>query len=567
MPSSCESRISPLWYVLTGLFVLIMFFGALGENGIYAAQEGRTAIIVRNMLRTGNYLDMQIPGGVLYEKPILHYWIVAAPGALLGLAGDPYLAHSEWAVRLPSAVAALLALWAAFLLARGMYGERTALAAVAILACMATFNKLGRIAHLDMLLAAAYAWSMVCFYYGYWRDGKSNGRIYGFYFFLGVAMMIKGPVVAALAAFMVLSLMAFYRRWRLPLELRPWTGVLLFLLVGASWFVFESIRTEGAFFQEFILNQNFRRFSSVGSTYRDGKFMPFYYYVPALLAGTLPWSPVAILGIVFYWKTAWRRSFRPETGFLLAWAVTGFILFSCSALKRIDYLLPLYPALAILTARVAMLCCDARPRVSSRWRILWTAFLGVALLAILLNQSGALLHLSDRIADRTLSFMSEADGLALRMYSEMFSRHIWLGLFAVAGMLALLRYGLHLLESRRTFAAFALLASLIGILFAGYNIGLDPYLSRNKSVRDFTLELRKAIPAGECVVFTGDFNTELMFYLDRPYSVNREGDGGDYVLTNERRGKRLLETRKFILILRTPENNQYPVLLLKLLCG
>ena len=108
--------------LLAGSFLAAAFLllCSLGDGGIPAAQEGRTAIIVKNMIRSGNWMDMQVPGGILYEKPVGHYWLCLPFAAVLHADRvDLTTCATEWAVRLPSALSALLALLGAMLLEIG----------------------------------------------------------------------------------------------------------------------------------------------------------------------------------------------------------------------------------------------------------------------------------------------------------------------------------------------------------------------------------------------------------------------------------------------------------------
>jgi 4-amino-4-deoxy-L-arabinose transferase-like glycosyltransferase len=560
---TAEKRLSPIWIWLTVLFVLVMFFGNLGSDGIYAAQEGRTAIIARNMLRSGDYAEMRIPGGILYEKPILHYWIVAGTGALFGLDGDPYAIRAELAVRLPSAVAALLAVLAAALLAKSIYGEKTALVAAAALSGMATFNNLGRLAHIDMLLAAAFVWAMAGLYFGYLRDRRANAMIYVFYLALAVGVLLKGPAPVILAGLTVLALMIRDRDWKLPLKLRPFTGVPLLLVLGGSWYVFETIRTDGAFFEEFIMNQNIRRFTGVGSAYRGGERMSLFYYVPKFFAGALPWSIAAVALAAAHWRRLVRLRVRRETFFLLAWLITGFAFFSCSALKRGDYLLPLYPALAILSARGIVLYCDHPRRLSPKWRIGWMVLTILALAAVGLNETGVFRRIGEAVMNRSISFVAKSDGLGLLLFSEQFHRHLWLALAGLAAALALLWYWLRLLEQRRAYPALVLLIGTIGALFTIYNAVLGPALDEAKSVKTFVREARAAFPPGATVVICNGFNTELLFFLDHPY-VMRDESASPYVVAEPSTNKKAKwhpdwDPERYEKIVGTPELHQYPV--------
>ncbi len=552
------------WFYCVSLFVLLMFFSNLGSEGIYSAQEGRTAIITRNMLRTGNYLEMQMTGGIPYEKPILHYWLCAIPGALFGLDGDPGKIQAELAVRLPSAIAAVLAVLGAALLAGGIYGRNCGYIAAVILATMARFTNLGRIAHIDILLTAAFTWAMVSLYFGYLQKRKANYKIYGFYLALAAGMMLKGPLPVILAGLVVLVLMIRYRDWKLPLALRPFTGGALFLAAGCSWFVFESIRTEGAFFNEFFLNQNLGRFTGQAG-YRDGEWMSPFYYFGYLPAGILPWSPLAIIALLIYWKPLLRLKIRPESFFLLAWFVTGFIFFSLSALKRADYLLPVYPAVAILLARSIELFCEKHYALSRRWRWSWVTLALLLAAAFIINETRFFQWLGRNIVERKIDFISKSDGMSMLQISTLVLDYRWWTLAGAVAVLGIFGAFLVLLEKRRTYSAFTLFTAVIGVLFVAYFAVIDPAVSRAKTIKPFALEARELLPPGQAFK-TYEFNTELFFFIDRPYYAGEKSPTSPYVITDRRNAKErgwLPENNpKNRLLLSTPKLHEYPTLLL-----
>ncbi len=554
-----------LWLAGGFLFALLIFFVNLGDGGIYAAQEGRTAIITRNMLLSGNWLDMQIPHAIAYEKPIGHYWLCAPFAYCFGLTGEPGLVPSEWAVRLPSALSGLLAVIAAALLAHRIYGVRTAAVSMVVLSSMATFANLGRLAHIDMPLACSFVWAMYFLYIGCFEHNRGNAWLYAFYAMLGWGTLLKGPVVLAWAGLTVLCVAVHRRNWKLIWEMRPFTGVLVYLAVTLPWYAAESVRSNGEFFREFIVNQNLRRFTGIGSTYRDGERMPIYYYFPKLLAGALPWSLAGIAAIAVYFRRLVRLQFRPATLFLLFWAVGSFIFFSLSALKRGDYLLPIYPALAILTARAVVLFCERAPELHRSWRWVWLGCAGVLGAAALLNRSGILIRLGERIAAGEISFISKRDGMNLTAISSFINDNFPLFLLLALLALALLRTIGVLLEKRRCWSAFAAAAAIVCGLFTTYHAVIQPGTDRLNTVKPFAEQVRAIVPPGEEVVYQYDFNTELIYFVNRPYHIRLQ-EGDRYLLTNRsgvRKFRKLPESSHWHELCSTPEGHTYSAVLLE----
>ena len=551
------------WMIAAILFAFAVIFLNLGSDGMYAAQEGRTAIITRNMLLSGNYLDMDARDGIPYEKPIGHYWLCLPTAKLFRLdAPEPIDTAAEWALRLPSALSAFLALAVAAALAARIYGARTAAITLIVLSSMPTFNNLGRLAHIDMPLAAAFALAMYFLYTGYFEEWRCNRRIYGFYAVLGWGMVLKGPLVVILAGLTVLGMMLWSRRWKMLLEIRPFTGGALFLLVALPWYVVETIRTDGAFFEEFIVNQNLRRFTGIGSTYRDGERMPLWYYFPKLLAGALPWSIAAVAAAAFSCKRLIRLRFRAPTVFLLMWFATGFVFFSLSALKRGDYLLPIYPALAILAARAVETGCRSLPPLSRRW--IW----GAAALALLLtsglalNRSGLVIAFGERIVSGQIRWISEADGRNTVIFSAYLNRFFPAVLLAAVLVIALVCWACRQAERRRYFAVLGIFGGCVLAGILAYNCMIQPGTDRMKTVKPFVRLAQQLIPPDGAFGYIG-YNTELIFFLNREY--HRRRIDSRYVIVSPKYAAALRkkDPARWRELFRTPEGHHYPVVMLE----
>ena len=519
------------------------------------------------MIRTGNWMDMQVPGGILYEKPVGHYWLcLPFAAALHADRVDLTTCATEWAVRLPSAISALLALLGAMLLALRIFGARTAVLSVMILSTIPLFLHLGRLAHIDMPLCAAFTWAMFFLYTGYFEDMKSNVRIYGFYACLGWGMILKGPLVVILAGLTVLAMMFRLRRWNMIWELRPVSGGALFLLIALPWYVAETIRTEGAFFEEFIMKQNISRFTGVGSTYRDGERMVLWYYIPKMIVGMLPWSLPALAAGVFFFRRLIRLRFSRGPLFLLLWFLTGFVFFSLSALKRGDYLLPVYPALAILTAEATSRGCEKLPPLTRHWLWALCILVPVSAAALGLNFSGLLIRLAQARLEGKIRHIGRSDANNLLLISSWVNDHMLLSIAGcLTALLLIVLLGFLMQHGRYKAVLLVLYGISFGLLsfYVGY---LDP-VSGNKyrSVKSFTVEARRIIPEGETVGVAG-FNTEMLYFLDRPYAVAYEEDQThEFLVASDSHADALQKKQpgRWKEILRTVTNHQYPAALLR----
>ena len=548
---------------LAFLFAVPLFFLSLGADGIPAAQEGRTAIIVRNMLLTGNWCDMNIAHAVLYEKPIGHYWMCLPFAWLFGITapepGD--LNYIEWGVRLPSAISAVLGLIAVAVLAKRIYGFRAAALSVFVTATMMTFLHLGRIAHIDMPLAAAFAWSMLFFYIGYLENWKANGWIYGFYMMLVWGMILIGPLVLILAGLVVLGMMIWSRRWKMLWEMRPLTSGLVFLIVTLPWYILETVRTNGAFFEEFIVNQNIRRFTGIGSVYRGGRRMPFYYYLPKMFAGALPWSLLSICALICFFKRILQFRFRKGSVFLLFWFLTGFLFFSFSALKRGDYLLPLYPALGILTAAAVLKGCSSLPGLSKRW--IWGWGVAALLVAVILGLSfsGILIRVAEMGLSGTVLHVAASDAENTILISRFINNHAFGMILIALILLGILYYLGTLMQKRRYTEALLIFCGVIFVIYAVNNAVVTPLSAARRTVKPLAAEIRKAIPKDAEVVYYGELNTELAFFINRPYDKTIK-PASRYLMMDDsayRKFRKKEKWQEWTLRLQTEKDHQYPV--------
>jgi len=498
-------------------FAAVAVFANLGSEGIYAAQEGRTAIILRNMFRTGNYLEMVVKDGVPYEKPIGHYWLCLPTAYLCGIGGDAMKSSVEWGIRIPSALCSLLTVLLAGLLARRIYGGCVGAMAMVMLCTMSNFDKLGRLGHIDMPLAAAFMAAMYFLYVGYFEEWKPNWKIYLFYAALGWGMLLKGPLVIMLAVLTVAGMAATRgRRWyEVFRDLRIVRGALIVLAISLPWYIYECIHSHGDFFREFIVRQNIERFTGDPTVYR--KRNPIWQYIPKLLAGALPWSIATLAGLIVHFRRIVKFRLSTGTRFLLIWFLTMFVFFSFSAIKRIDYLLPLFPALAIMTARAVdewFRKTSATPR--KKWLTVWIAIASIFVLLFAVNTSGLLVRLGNLIRDRKLPIFTEHDGMSLTMFSEFLIARAWVMLADIIALLTLaFAAGLNLEKGRRH-RAFGAVAGMALVISLTYHLSVEPGTDRMKTVkRPFAEEVRSLVAKDEKLILLDDFNTELIYFMDR----------------------------------------------------
>ena len=318
----------------------------LGAPSLWDIDEGNNSEAAREMWRSGNWIVPTCNYRLRTDKPALLYWLQAAGYSLFG--------PGEFTARLPSALAALAAILAVYELGRRLFNAAAGLLAGLLLGAAVLFCVAAHFANPDSLLNACSLFALLFFWcdYAAGRDGWSPWSAAA----AGLAVLAKGPVglvLPATAAFLFLLWRGELRRlW----SRRLWTGLLVFLAVAAPWYGWVAADTKGVWTKGFFLDHNVGRFTGMMENHGG----PFLYYLGVLIAGCAPWC-------VFFSLTAWyaaRQAWpgknpspgagpgdRPAVQFLICWIAVYFVFFSLSATKLPNYILPLYPAVALLTAR------------------------------------------------------------------------------------------------------------------------------------------------------------------------------------------------------------------------
>jgi len=303
--------------------------------------EGRYAEIPREMLLSGDWITPHLNGLAYLEKPPLQYWASAAAYRIFGV--------SEWAARLPALLAAWLGVLAVFLTGRRLWNSSVAVSAAALLASSVLYFALGQILTLDMAFTFLMTATLCTFCMAQvTRDSPSreSGQwMLATWALLALAVLTKGPVAVAIAGAVMLIYMSWQRDWAVLHTLRPLAGSAIFIAITAPWFI-RVARANPDFLHFFFVREHLQRYLT-DSAHR---IEPWWYFLAILAAGVLPWLPQmgqALLG-------GWRASappgrFDPQR-LLWTWCVFILVFFSLSSSKLAPYVLPIIPALALLTA-------------------------------------------------------------------------------------------------------------------------------------------------------------------------------------------------------------------------
>jgi 4-amino-4-deoxy-L-arabinose transferase-like glycosyltransferase len=329
--------LSRRWLVLP---LLLLYLLNLGGAGLLGPDEPRYASIGRAMARTGDWVTPRLNGQPWFEKPPLTYWLTGT-GTLLGL-------PDEWAARLPNAILSVAFLVFFYLWLAREFSPGIALTATAILATSTGWLAYSFAGLTDLPMSVALAAAMML------ATGTPKTRLDAILAgaFLGLSVLAKGFVpVVLFAPFFLLA-----RRRRL--------GILAgSVLIAAPWFILCYARNGAAFWDDFFWKQHVSRFFTPELEH----VQPFWYYVPVLLGGLFPWTP--LFGLIARRKLYDDARIR----FLALWIAYGFVFFSTAKNKLPGYLLPLMPAVAIVLAAAL------KHAPAKRW---WMALCAALLIAL-----------------------------------------------------------------------------------------------------------------------------------------------------------------------------------------
>ncbi len=357
--------------------VIATWFATLGARHLLPSDEGRYAEIAREMQATGDWVTIRYQGLKYFEKPPFQMWATALAYDLFGV--------GDWQARLWAALAGLAGILATMAAAWRWFGRRAAWTSGLVLLAAPAWNLGGHFNALDIGVSGALAWVLAGFLIAQHPATpapRRRGWLLGAWFAMAIAVLTKGLIGIVLPGLVLAIYTLAARDWQLWRRLALLPGFALFLIVAAPWFVLVSLRNP-EFPQFFFIHEHLQRYTSTV----HHRSAPFWYFVPQLLVGFLPWIGLGWRGRALLRddprggaaieddrrgraerpdkrgpgaeaqdarRSAAARSagpmpFRPRL-LLAIWAVAIFVFFSLSGSKLPGYILPVYPALAILAA-------------------------------------------------------------------------------------------------------------------------------------------------------------------------------------------------------------------------
>ena len=459
-----------------------VWFSNLEYRKLVNPDEGRYAEIPREMVASGDWTTPRLNDIKYFEKPALQYWATAAAYTLFG--------EHQWTARLWSALTGFLGVLMVYFTGRRLFGEQAGWNAALVLGSSLLWVLIGHVNTLDMGVSFFLSAAVCAFLLAQQDTAAARARerwMLAAWAALALAVLSKGLIGLALPGAALLLYILIERDWRRIGRLQLFSGIALLLVLTLPWFVAVS-RANPEFFQFFFIHEHFERFL----TKQHGRYQPPYYFIPVLLAGMLPWTIALIDALARAWKRDPLQRFQAQR-FLLLWAAVVFVFFSVSSSKLVSYILPMFPALALLTGvRLAQLGARALA-----WQTLPAALAGVALLAFLPG--------IERYASREVPvelFHDYADWL------------IAAGLVQIIGAAACAWFAWR----GRTRTALMLLAGA-GLVFAQLALTGHESLSRANSAYYIVQKIKSELKPGMPFYSVDTYDQSLQFYLRRPTTM------------------------------------------------
>jgi 4-amino-4-deoxy-L-arabinose transferase-like glycosyltransferase len=340
--------------------------------------EARFAQATKQMVETGDYIDIRFQDEVRYKKPVGIYWLQAGVVKAAGALGLPQALTTIWLYRIPSLVGALGAVLLTYWTALAFVSRRAAVLAGMMMASCLILAVEARLAKTDAMLLLTVVAVMGALARCYLPEQRGrldtrSGWLLAAVFWTALAggVLLKGPLILLFVGLTLATLVIVDRSWRWLLPLRPLPGLVWFAVLVLPWFI--TILTLAG--KTFIAESAGRDLLPKIFSGQEGHGAPPGYYF--LLFWATFWPGATLAGLAT--PAVWAARREPATKFLLAWLVPAWVAFELVVTKLPHYVLPLYPAIAILIAGVLEARLSRRPALvtGTTWWCVFPLLTGV----------------------------------------------------------------------------------------------------------------------------------------------------------------------------------------------
>ncbi len=328
-------------FLILFLILAPILFGFLDLRPFAAPDEGRYVEIPREMVATGDYTTPRLNGLKYFEKPPFMYWVQSIFIKTFGL--------KEWAMRLPLAIMGLFGCFMVYAAGRFLFNRSSGLIAAIVLGSSLLYVILSQLITLDMGVSFFLTACLLSFITAV--NKQKNQRRFFMYaaaIFAALSVLTKGLIGLALPGLIVLIWITLTNNWKLLSQLYLPTSILIFFTLATPWHILVSLKNP-EFFDFYFINEHFNRFLT--TVHR--RYQPFWFFTPIVIAGFMPWTSFMIKA---FYKSIKSAKKNQNILFFLLCAIVPFVFFSLSNSKLIPYILPVFPALALITGNYIADC-------------------------------------------------------------------------------------------------------------------------------------------------------------------------------------------------------------------
>jgi 4-amino-4-deoxy-L-arabinose transferase len=395
LPNTISRAPTPLdRWLLPGLLLAFVMFYLLPmlTHGLWIPDETRYAQISQEMLLSGNWISPHFMGIRYFEKPIAGYWMIAIGQAVFG--------DNLFGVRIASAVSTGLSIWLAYLIAQRFWNDpRKSFACAMLYMSFGLIAGQAGYANLDPQFTLWVNLSLVALWFA--LDSQSSRGKLGAWALLGVAcgmgFMTKGFLAWLLPVLIAMPYMIWQRRMGELLRYGP-LAVVVAALVSLPW-VLAIHHQEPDFWRFFFWNEHVRRFSAENAQHAR----PWWFYLPLLLASSLPWAVLLPNTLI----DGWKNKRQPVIGFLLLWMLLPLAFFSTSSGKLPTYIMPCLLPLALLMGHAIMeMLSQQRGKLIRINGVVNVVIATVALIALLYLQATKEIYANTEMFSLSLMFFA-----------------------------------------------------------------------------------------------------------------------------------------------------------------
>jgi len=459
---------------------ILIFFFNLGGRDLWEPDETRYAVVAREMRETGKWILPHLNREIYAEKPPLFFWIINLSNFFFGQ-------NNEFTNRFPSALAGFTTMLITFLFGTKLFNLRTGFFSSLVLSTSFFFPQISRWMMLDSLFTLFFLLSLFSFYLGYKREERRRGYYIISGFFMGLATLTKGPI-----AYLTIPIFLIYAFSQMNLK-RFWCndllwGTILSILIILIWFIPACIIGGNEYLQWILLKQATGRFFEGGVHFHP---QPFYFYLIRFPLEFFPWIIFLPSAFIFGLRKGEKKE---ELLFLSIWFIFLFLFFSLSKGKKDNYLLPIYPAGALM--------------VGFLWDLGIRSF-GERKIFII-----SLILLTSIFLIGSFIFLSE---IPIRFLNPLFKEFESLGSFIFSYLLIGSLASVFLFIKGNRLASFLSLIIVFSFLHLHISYSIPPRLNEKRSMKRFAEGILKRMESGDELKTIFSKYNGLLYYTKMLY--------------------------------------------------